>query len=924
MKPLRPLLPFLLALAIAACSADDPAALVASAKDYIAQRDYNASIIQLKNALQKEPENAEARYLLGLASLEIGDLRSAEIELNKALELGLKTYDVEVALARTLLAQGSADKVLAQFGARKLSDPKAQAELRALVGMAQLASNQRKQAQATFGEALSAEPSNVTGNLGMALLAASEGQLAKALKQVDAALAGAPNSFQAHLAKGDILAAQGQAEAAESAYREAVRLAPSEFGARLNLITHLIRQGAVEKASAEVDALERAAPKDPRTLYARALVLMAQRKYAEAKEAAVKVLASAPNHVPTLTLAGMAAFQARAYPEAESYLRKVLAKSPNSVAVKRALAATRLRMGQLELALKDVSELLDKAGNDPNVVALAGEVHAANGDIANAARYYEKAKSLQPGNVAFQTRLAQIHFAAGETERGIKELEAASLQHPDAYQADLQLVAMHLRKREADKALEALGRLEKKQPDSPITNNLRGLALLLKRDFTGARKSFERAVELRSDYMPAVASLARMDLREKNPAAARKRYEAVLQQDPRNERALRGLAILYRVTGEKPEETEKLLKRGVTANPASAAARTALVTFYLRSKDPKRALAAAQEAHVALPGDASVLEMLGLTQLAAKDTRQAIATFTQLAELTPRSPKPHLHLARAHMSAKRPDSAITALRAALALAPELESAQRDIAAIYVTTGRTAEAVREARQVQTDHPDKPLGFALEAEIELAQKNLGNAERIYRGMLKSFDLPRIVMRTHAVMRAAGKEAEADAIAEDWVARHPKDAAVINYLAERDLASKRYASAAKRFLMALERRPDTPLILNNLAWANHQLKRPEALEYAERAYELAPNSPHIRPHILHTLGWILTQRGELERGLELLSEALDLAPNAHGIRLHLAKALIQANRKDAAREELKVLEKLDTRLTVQKEAAALLGSL
>ena len=61
-------------LAAAACGSNDSASLIASAKDYIAKRDYNASIIQLKNALQKEPENAEARYLLGLASLEKGDL----------------------------------------------------------------------------------------------------------------------------------------------------------------------------------------------------------------------------------------------------------------------------------------------------------------------------------------------------------------------------------------------------------------------------------------------------------------------------------------------------------------------------------------------------------------------------------------------------------------------------------------------------------------------------------------------------------------------------------------------------------------------------------------------------------------------------------------------------------------------------------
>ena len=78
------------------------------------------------------------------------------------------------------------------------------------------------------------------------------------------------------------------------------------------------------------------------------------------------------------------------------------------------------------------------------------------------------------------------------------------------------------------------------------------------------------------------------------------------------------------------------------------------------------------------------------------------------------------------------------------------------------------------------------------------------------------------------------------------------------------------------------------------------------------------------MDTLGWILVQRGELERGLEMLGHATELAPEAHNIRLHFAKSLIQAGRKGAARKELEQLSKFDNRHPVQKEAAALLAGL
>ena len=160
----------------------------------------------------------------------------------------------------------------------------------------------------------------------------------------------------------------------------------------------------------------------------------------------------------------------------------------------------------------------------------------------------------------------------------------------------------------------------------------------------------------------------------------------------------------------------------------------------------------------------------------------------------------------------------------------------------------------------------------------------------------------------------------MAEKWVGAHPKDALVLTYLGERDLATKRYPDAEKRFKTALARQPENPILLNNLAWVSEQLKDPTALEYAERANEIAPETPAI----MDTLGSILVARGDMERGLQLLGKAAVRAPNAYQIRLNFAKALVKAGRKDAARKELDTLVKLDKRLPVQQEAAAVMAGL
>ena len=67
----------LCAFLLAACGASTES-MVTSAKEYIAKNDRNAASIQLKNALQKDANLGEARFLLGKINYEQGDYAGAE------------------------------------------------------------------------------------------------------------------------------------------------------------------------------------------------------------------------------------------------------------------------------------------------------------------------------------------------------------------------------------------------------------------------------------------------------------------------------------------------------------------------------------------------------------------------------------------------------------------------------------------------------------------------------------------------------------------------------------------------------------------------------------------------------------------------------------------------------------------------------
>ena len=86
------------AIVLTGCG-QSPEQMVGSAKEYLAKNDRNAAIIQLKNALQENPNLGEARLLLGRSQLQVGDVAAAEKELRKALELKVPVDQVAPALA---------------------------------------------------------------------------------------------------------------------------------------------------------------------------------------------------------------------------------------------------------------------------------------------------------------------------------------------------------------------------------------------------------------------------------------------------------------------------------------------------------------------------------------------------------------------------------------------------------------------------------------------------------------------------------------------------------------------------------------------------------------------------------------------------------------------------------------------------------
>ena len=135
----RALVAIAVAVTVAACSRNDPASFIASAKSYMAKSDYKAAIVQLKNAVAGAPNDPETRFLLARALLETGDVVGAEAEVRKAIDLKYSPEETYPLLARSLVGQGKYDAAIAAVAAQKLETAQARADIGTTVAVARSA-----------------------------------------------------------------------------------------------------------------------------------------------------------------------------------------------------------------------------------------------------------------------------------------------------------------------------------------------------------------------------------------------------------------------------------------------------------------------------------------------------------------------------------------------------------------------------------------------------------------------------------------------------------------------------------------------------------------------------------------------------------------------------------------------------------------
>lgn len=894
--------------------------LIALAKASISKHDLKSAVIHIKGALNANPSSAEARYLLGAVLLEAGDLVTSEVELRKAKDLSYPAAQWAPALARNLLQSGQFKKLIEELAGLELPNAADQADLSASVAAALVVDGQRARASALIENTLRALPEHSPTLMLKARLLARPGTLDEAIALLTAILARDPKNVDAWQLLGDLrLYGERDREKAAEAYRNVLALRPADLSAHTALIFNYLVVSDLGGAKKQLDAMSKFLPTHPQTKFLTARIAFLSGDLPKARELIQQMLGIAPKNVALLEFAGAVELALNSPLQAETYLGKALAQTPDLPSVRRMLADAYLRGGKPTKALDVLRPNIERAAPDPSSLGLAAEAHMLSGDIKKAEAFFQQAAKSAPRDPKYKTALALALLSKGQPEAAFAELKAIAATATDTL-PDMALISALVRRQKFDEALLAIKGLERKQPDKPLASNLRGRIQLAQRDLVGARKSFEAALAKDPVFLPAVSSLALIDIAEGKPDQAEKRYTSMLQLDPKSSQAYVALAQLKSRGGGDKKDVALLLDKAVQANPLDPAPRLLLVHQAIDQRDMKGAMAAAQAAVAAIPGNPDTLDALGSLQLLAGESNQAIATFSKIASMQPTSVMVHLRLADAYLQNKDSVSAERSFKRALEISPSELSAQRGLIALSVLAKQPDRALDVARGIQRQRPADGVGYMLEGDIYTTFKNPDAAIKAFRSGLERRNPGRLAERLYTTLVVAKGQPEASRFADEWAKSHPNDTNFLIFVGNYAISRNNLPAAEKDFEHILKINPRHAFAMNNLAWIRAKQGKPGAVALAEQASSLVPDDPAM----LDTLAFALAADNQPARALEVAQAVLVKAPTEPVYRLNLAKLYIRAGNKALAKAELEKLVPLGSKFARQNEVGELLKSL
>ncbi len=862
-----------------------------------------AAIINLKNALQQNPKYLAAHILLGQAYLREKDLALAEHEITVAEQLGADKSLLVLSRAQLYLYEIKYSLLLQEINPSQYSNS-LQPTLHLYRGHAHFQLNQLNEALKEYETAAQLNPRQAAPILGKANVLLRQGNMEGATLAANQAGQLEPQNAETWYIQASIKHAQGDTQQAIKNYDKAIEIMPDHLDARLARAGVLMDLGKDSQALLDLEYLRKSYPFDPRAAYLNAVVLERTGQLDQSHkelEAAADILTQIRSefldqHAQSLMLSGLVNYSLQRFDQASVFLKKYTEQFPQQPGAYKLLANILLNNGEANKVVELLEPALKYAANDYRFLLLLGTAYAQIGRHDQANSMLEKASAMDTHGENIHTELGMNRLAMGQDALAIEHLELATKNKPENTKAGINLVIMYITRHQGTKALPIAKAMHEHDPDNLTLLNLYGTAQVAAGQYQQGRLSFEKALSLNPDFITAHINLSKLDAAEKKRAQAKQRLASLSIKFPQNIAVLLELAQLEQSTGDYNKASE-WLEQAKKIDGKSLPVVLAQIDNKLKAGNYPEALNIAIDGQKDFRHNVQLLEALAKCYVAGGHLGKASAVLKNMTDEVGFDAKQLYQISKQQAALEDYPEAIKSLQKAVQGNATFLPAQIALTELQLSHGERLYALNGANSLLEQYPDKAIGYRLMGDIDSHDKNFSHAAINYQSALDKEKNVDLLMRLYMALKQANDAQKAFNALEQWVKTHPQDTVPILALAEEYLQSRQWVKAQKYYEQLLKSNKNQPLLLNNLAYIYATTGNAKALEFAEQAQKLTPDQPSSND----TLGWILVNKDQPERGLEYLRTAHARSSQDPEIRYHLAVALYRLNRIDEAKQEL-----------------------
>ena len=763
----------LITATLAGC--EDPHAksqdLTEEARHYIDNMDYRIAAIELKNALQLMPENAEARFLLGKINLDLGKSQAAIKEFDRATNTGLNTEEIALLRAEAILQTQDFEAIINEIPINESYSPRGRANLLAMKAIAHAKLGQPSDAENTLNDA-----ERLADNARWVLLAKIQdfilrGESTPANQYLARALEEYPSVQDFWLAKAELNELSHNDEEVEFALKKVIALDPMNsisikgWRARAGLVKRAIAKGRIDEAETELQPLVAMNATHPEVNYFSGVIAFRRQQLDLAEEKFLKVNQIVQNHQPTLYFLGAIQYQKQNYEQAVYYLLSYVSSTPSNQEAKKLLGRTYIALGQPDEA-RAILQHGDQNTPDPEFIALIGLSELQEGDIRQGLQNLEKAVQASPDDHQLRFTLIRAYISDNQTQRAIEELNTLVDRPEVGNTAEQMRVLAYVHDKDFTKAIELANALMAKHPNDATVFALLARVHLAKSDNQQGREYLNRAIELRNDYFPAIMELGRLNEREQNYEQAKMNYEHALNANGNSVMAMMALARLSKKTGDDEAFGQWLSKTSETA-PDEGLPQALLAEFHLAKNQIQEAEAIVNQLSLKHPKHPSTMVLQGRIFTLNGQYNQAINVLSELANAYPQLFAAHQLLGEAYMGLKNYKSAADHYETALTLDDANAVVTNNLAWVYDQLGdsRALDMAEKAYAINNEDPSiqDTLGWIL---VKNGDPTRGHA-LLEKAALRLPNIPDVKYRMAIASIKMGEKEEGERIIREIIA-------------------------------------------------------------------------------------------------------------------------------------------------------------